>query len=207
MQNFIFEELKMKCGLNADHFNNEMWTKCGPFQHFGSHADQVRNCGPLFFTPCHENIISMYIIFLAFQNLCKEFQQVPRYPSYQAVLNHHGYHNCAVQLCNVSKVLRSLLSGLSGLRGSLLAPHNLRAQTACPWVHCTVKHNSAGLKALIYVFTGLGDLFEVQFCKDTTPTGHDLPGLSELVQPIWQIYQLHCVECSVRSADTIIENM
>ena len=24
-----------------------MWPKCGPFHHFGLHADQVRNCGPL----------------------------------------------------------------------------------------------------------------------------------------------------------------
>ena len=39
---------------------DEMWTKCGPFQHFGSHADQVRNCRPLcqqFFIPSQENII------------------------------------------------------------------------------------------------------------------------------------------------------
>ena len=31
-----------ECGLSS-----EMRPKCGPFHHFGPHADQVRNCGPL----------------------------------------------------------------------------------------------------------------------------------------------------------------
>ena len=115
-----------------------MWTKCRPFQHFGSHADQVRNCGPLFFTPCHENIISMYIIFLAFQNLCKEFQQVPRYPSYQAVLNHHGYHNCAVQC--VKSFAQSAIwtirpKGLSACSTQFTSPNSLSLGT----LHCSAQ--------------------------------------------------------------------
>ena len=145
----------------------------------------------------------MYIIFIAVQNFGKEFQHVPRYPSYQAVLNHHGNHNCAVQC--VKSFAQSAIwtirpKGLSACSTQFTSPNSLSLGT----LHCSAQLCWTESSD---IFTGLGDLFEVQFCKDTTPTGQDLPGLSEHVQPIWQIYQLHCVECSVRSADTIIENM